>query len=67
MISSILREKDHLIEKLSNDVFALMKDITADEDMRVGYIEPPKQGILATPQSLEDSIKELLAIKNNLK
>ena len=63
----VLREKDPLIEKLSKDVFALMNDIATDEDIRVGFIEPPKQGILASPQSLEDSIKELMALKNSLK
>lgn len=66
-MGGIQREGDPLIRQLSHDVFSLMNDIVSEEYMQIGYVEPPKQGMLATPQSLEDSIKELLSMKSSLK
>jgi hypothetical protein len=67
MFGGIQRERDSNLIQFENQIFNYFKEIVAEEDERVGYVENKPKSAMIKSLSVEDAIKELIELEKQLK
>jgi hypothetical protein len=67
MFGGIQRERDPNLIQFENQIFNYFKEVVAEEDKRVGYVENKPKSTTMKSLSMEDAIKELIELEKQLK